>query len=160
MAVTFALLPAGSAFAATNHNILYNPNRSLGWCADGTGYPIFVSAGCAGETWTFTSETKFDGYAAYEITNGGLCATVAESNGVHYSQNQVVLEGCVGASNQLFVNPANPGTLDSDWAGYYYGCGALGGPTVYNAAFGYNPAEDVSVNPCGSGTTWDIPLSS
>jgi hypothetical protein len=61
------------------------------------GYPVYVSSGCAEETWAFTAKSTFDGYTAYEITNNGDCATVTKSDGAHYTQNNVVLENCVGS---------------------------------------------------------------
>ena len=151
---------AGTAQAASNHYILYNNNRNLGWCANGSGQVITVSSACAGETWVFSAKTTFDGYTAYQITRNGQCATVATSNGGTYIQGDLVLVGCVsGASNQLFVDPTNPGWVYSDWGGYYYGCGALGSPLVYNSQYGYYPPQDVTAAVCTNGTSWYLPLT-
>ncbi len=154
MAGTFALVPAGSAFAAsTNHYILSNYNRNYGWCPNGKGNIVTVSTSCAGYVWTFTSETMFAGYTAYEITIDGLCATVATTNGTNYSQGDLVLEGCVGVNNQYFVNPANPGAIYSDWGGYYYCNQALEGPLT-------DADGNVTVlSNCSAGTYWYLPLS-
>jgi hypothetical protein len=153
--LTVILIPSTAFAGSTDHFIMLNLNQAYGWCGASSGYPVILGDGCNDQVWTFTSETKFAGYTAYEITNNGLCATVATGNGAHYTQNDVVMEGCVGASNQYFVNPSNPGNLDSDWAGYYYGCSALSGHI--DSAGANEPVY--AVNYCTApATNWNIPL--
>jgi|GEM_PF-2895491 len=144
----------------TYHNILEDQDRSLGWCGANTGYQVTLSSSCSITTWDFTSMGSYGGYTDYAVQNGGDCATVATSKGAHYSLNAVVMEACQAASNQLFINPTNPGNLDSVWGGEHDGCGTEGAPTIWNAAYaGLTPTNGVSVLPCMIDTDgWDIPL--